>query len=159
MQSSAKHIQWQDGVQNHQNGGPLLVLDPHVNGYKFIELYQWEMCMQFHSRGSSNKVPTMDIGDKIKSFIVKLQEAHGKDKFSVFTEDEKIVKLKLFPKKMVEIKSMFKYSVNDRWWNISLAMHMMSTKSFSTFKNRILTWLKMNKYYMNKTIFKSSKDM
>ena len=145
-------------MQNHQNGEPFPVMDPNVNGYESIELYQWEKCMQFHSRGASNKVPTMNVGDKIKSFIVKLQEMHGKDKFLVFTEDGKIVKLELFPTKPVDIKSMFKYSVNDRWWNISLAMHMISTKSFSAFKNLILTWLKMNKYYMNKTIFKSSKD-
>eukprot|EP00957_Ditylum_brightwellii_P130864 9983287-Ditylum_brightwellii.AAC.1 len=120
MQSSAKHVQWRDGMQNHQNSEPLPMLDPNVNGYESIELYQWEMCMQFHSRGASDKVPTIDVGDKIKSFIVKLQETHGKDKFSVLTEDGKIVKLELFPKKPVEIKSMFKYSANDRWRNISL---------------------------------------
>eukprot|EP00957_Ditylum_brightwellii_P206230 15347450-Ditylum_brightwellii.AAC.1 len=108
MQLSAKYAQWQDGVQNHQNGEPLLVLDPNVNGYESIKLYQWEMCMQFHSRGASDKVPTINVGDKIKNFIVKLQEMHGKDKFSVFTEDGKIVKLKSFLKKPVEIKSMFK---------------------------------------------------
>eukprot|EP00957_Ditylum_brightwellii_P164152 12498426-Ditylum_brightwellii.AAC.1 len=123
MQPSAKHVQWQDGVQNYQNGEPLLVLDPNVNGYESIELYQWEMCIQFCSRGASDKVPTMDVGDKIKSFIVKLQEAHGEDKFLVFIEEGKIVKLKLFPTKPVEIKSMFKYSVNDRWRNTSLVMH------------------------------------
>eukprot|EP00957_Ditylum_brightwellii_P156638 11921750-Ditylum_brightwellii.AAC.1 len=125
MQLSANYVQWQNGMQNHQNGEPLPVLDPNVNGYKSIELYQWEICMQFHSRGASDKVPTMDVGDKIKSFIMKLQETHRKDKFSVFTEDGKIVKLKSFPKKPVETKSMFKYSANDRWRNISLVVHMM----------------------------------
>eukprot|EP00957_Ditylum_brightwellii_P056750 4300800-Ditylum_brightwellii.AAC.1 len=79
-------------------------MDHSVNGYEFIELYQWEMCMQFHSRGVSDKVPTMDVGDRIKSFIMKLQEMYGKDKFLVSIEDGKIVKLKSFLKKPVEIK-------------------------------------------------------
>eukprot|EP00957_Ditylum_brightwellii_P197535 15049582-Ditylum_brightwellii.AAC.1 len=48
------------------------------------------------------------------------KETHGKDKFSVFTEDGKIIQLETFPKKSVEIKSMFKYSVNNHWKNISL---------------------------------------
>eukprot|EP00957_Ditylum_brightwellii_P064082 4861607-Ditylum_brightwellii.AAC.1 len=102
MQSSAKHVQWQNGTQNHQNGKPLLVLDPNVNG------------------GASEKFPTMDVGDKIKSPIMKLQETHRKDKFLVFTEDGKINQLEAFPKKPVEIKSLIKYSVNNRWKNISL---------------------------------------
>eukprot|EP00957_Ditylum_brightwellii_P191800 14601143-Ditylum_brightwellii.AAC.1 len=62
----------------------------------------------------------MDVGDKIKGLIVKLQEMHGKEKFSVFTKDGNIIQLETFPKKPVEIKSMFHYSVNDRWKNISL---------------------------------------
>eukprot|EP00957_Ditylum_brightwellii_P128603 9810259-Ditylum_brightwellii.AAC.1 len=66
MQPSAKHVQWRDGVQNHQKSERLLVLDPNVNGYESIELYQWEICMQFHSRGASNKVPTIHDGDEIK---------------------------------------------------------------------------------------------
>eukprot|EP00957_Ditylum_brightwellii_P015696 1183555-Ditylum_brightwellii.AAC.1 len=76
MQLSAKHVQWQDCVQKHQNGEPLPVLYPNVNGYESIELYQLKICMQFHSRGASDKVPTLDVGDKIKNFIMKFQEMH-----------------------------------------------------------------------------------
>eukprot|EP00957_Ditylum_brightwellii_P173150 13181627-Ditylum_brightwellii.AAC.1 len=68
-------------MQNHQNSEPILVLDPNLNGYESIELHQWKMCMQFHSRGVSDNVLTMDVGDKIKSFIVKLQETYEKDEF------------------------------------------------------------------------------
>eukprot|EP00957_Ditylum_brightwellii_P055550 4210160-Ditylum_brightwellii.AAC.1 len=110
MQLSAKQVQWHNGIQNHQNREPLLVLDPKVNGYESIELFQWEMSLQFHSQGASEKFPTMDIGDKIKGLIVKLQETQGKENFSVFTEDGKIIQLEAFPKKPVEIKSLFKYS-------------------------------------------------
>eukprot|EP00957_Ditylum_brightwellii_P165030 12564442-Ditylum_brightwellii.AAC.1 len=95
-------------------------------------------------------------GKYVHNFTSK--ETNGKEKFSVLTEEGKIIQLETFPKKPVEIKSMFKYSVNDHWKIISLVLHVMSTKLFQAFKNPILTWLKMNKYFMNKTIFKSSKD-
>eukprot|EP00957_Ditylum_brightwellii_P028796 2175583-Ditylum_brightwellii.AAC.1 len=48
------------------------------------------------------------------------KETYGKEKFSAFTEDGKIIQFETFPKKPVDIKSMFKYSVNDHWKNISL---------------------------------------
>eukprot|EP00957_Ditylum_brightwellii_P064965 4928422-Ditylum_brightwellii.AAC.1 len=48
------------------------------------------------------------------------EETHGKEDFLVFTEDGKIIQLETFPKKPVEIKSLFKYSVKDCWKNISL---------------------------------------
>eukprot|EP00957_Ditylum_brightwellii_P100000 7620801-Ditylum_brightwellii.AAC.1 len=73
MSASAKKVQWCNGVQNHQNGQPLPVLDPKIEGYEFIELYQWEMCVQFCLHGASEKVPTIDVGDKVRNLIVKLQ--------------------------------------------------------------------------------------
>eukprot|EP00957_Ditylum_brightwellii_P073483 5584038-Ditylum_brightwellii.AAC.1 len=48
------------------------------------------------------------------------EETHRKDKFSAFAEDGKIIQLEAFPKKPAEIKSLFQYSVNDHWKNISL---------------------------------------
>eukprot|EP00957_Ditylum_brightwellii_P106321 8111471-Ditylum_brightwellii.AAC.1 len=54
--------------------------------------------------GASEKLPTMDVGDKIKGLIVKLQEMHEKEKFLVFTEGGKIIQLEIFPKEPVEIK-------------------------------------------------------
>eukprot|EP00957_Ditylum_brightwellii_P041206 3119021-Ditylum_brightwellii.AAC.1 len=61
MASSAKTVQWHNGMQNHQNGHLLPVLDPKVTGYEVVELFQWEMCLQFHSRGASMKVPAIDV--------------------------------------------------------------------------------------------------
>eukprot|EP00957_Ditylum_brightwellii_P057043 4323611-Ditylum_brightwellii.AAC.2 len=60
MTSSAKTFQWHNGVQNHQNGHPLLILEPKMAGYKAVELFQWKMCLQFHSQGALTKIPTID---------------------------------------------------------------------------------------------------
>eukprot|EP00957_Ditylum_brightwellii_P140419 10699013-Ditylum_brightwellii.AAC.1 len=86
MTKGGKHAKWQNGVQNHQNGKLLPVLDPQIKGYDPVELHQWEMCVQVLSRGASTKHPTCDVRDKLKSLGIKLQEAHGKEKFSLFTE-------------------------------------------------------------------------
>eukprot|EP00957_Ditylum_brightwellii_P038273 2893921-Ditylum_brightwellii.AAC.1 len=70
MASSTKTVQWYNCLQNHQNGHLLPVLDPKVTGYGVVELFQWEMCLQFHSQGVSTKVSTIDVGDEVKNFII-----------------------------------------------------------------------------------------
>eukprot|EP00957_Ditylum_brightwellii_P056008 4244524-Ditylum_brightwellii.AAC.1 len=60
MTKDGKHVKWQNGVQTHQNGKPLPVLDPQIEGCKSVELFQWEMCVQFSSHGASTKHPTSD---------------------------------------------------------------------------------------------------
>eukprot|EP00957_Ditylum_brightwellii_P150161 11435017-Ditylum_brightwellii.AAC.1 len=67
MTKDNKHIKWQNGVKNHQNGKLLPVLDPEIEGYDPVELYQWKMCVQFSSRGASTKHLTPNIQDKLKS--------------------------------------------------------------------------------------------
>eukprot|EP00957_Ditylum_brightwellii_P116879 8915556-Ditylum_brightwellii.AAC.1 len=57
----SKHVKWQNSVQNYQNGKPLPVLDLQIEGYDPVELYQWEMCVQFLLRGASTKHPTSDV--------------------------------------------------------------------------------------------------
>eukprot|EP00957_Ditylum_brightwellii_P172274 13115142-Ditylum_brightwellii.AAC.1 len=64
MTASDKQIQWRNAVQNHQKGLPLPVLDPKMASCEVIELYQWEMYIQFYSHGASTKIPTVDVGDK-----------------------------------------------------------------------------------------------
>eukprot|EP00957_Ditylum_brightwellii_P142457 10853321-Ditylum_brightwellii.AAC.1 len=71
----------------------------------------------------------MDMGDKIKSTIVKLQETQKKG-LLMFTEDGKLIQLETILKKAMEIKSYFSYKVHDRWKNVSLVLHVMSPKSF-----------------------------
>eukprot|EP00957_Ditylum_brightwellii_P138567 10562087-Ditylum_brightwellii.AAC.1 len=86
MTNNSKRVKWHNGIQNCQNGEPLPVRDPQIEGYKPVELFQWEMCIQFLSHGASMENPMSDVRDKIKSLIIKSQEMHGKDKFFLFTE-------------------------------------------------------------------------
>eukprot|EP00957_Ditylum_brightwellii_P195900 14925759-Ditylum_brightwellii.AAC.1 len=60
MTKDSKHVKWQNGVQNIQNGKPPPVLDPQIEGYKPVELFQWEMCVQFLLSGASTKHLTPD---------------------------------------------------------------------------------------------------
>eukprot|EP00957_Ditylum_brightwellii_P089255 6796843-Ditylum_brightwellii.AAC.1 len=115
MPVSVKKVQWCNAIQNCQNGQLLLVLDLKVSGYEDVELYQWEMCIQFHSCGASTKIPTVDIGDRVKTFIIKLHKHHGKEKFSVFTEAGKPIELETFPKKAPEIKAFLCYEVDENF--------------------------------------------
>eukprot|EP00957_Ditylum_brightwellii_P048332 3668086-Ditylum_brightwellii.AAC.1 len=158
MASSAKMVQWHNGVQNHQNRHLLLVLDPKVTGYEAVELFQWEMCLQFHSQGASIKVPTVDVGDKVKKIIILLHETHGKDKFTIFSEAGKWIKIETFSKKAPEIKTFLNYEVRENYKNILLVLHVMSLISYHAFKTPMMPWLIPNRYYMAKMIFKSSKD-
>eukprot|EP00957_Ditylum_brightwellii_P003309 250766-Ditylum_brightwellii.AAC.1 len=66
MSGNGKKVQCHNTIQNHQNGQPLPVLDPKVAGYEAIELYQWEMYIQFHLNGASTKISMIGIGDKFK---------------------------------------------------------------------------------------------
>eukprot|EP00957_Ditylum_brightwellii_P136241 10390400-Ditylum_brightwellii.AAC.1 len=78
MAGNGKKVQWRNSIQNNQNGQPLPALDPKVAGYEALELYQWEMCIQFHLRGASKKIPTVEVGDKIKKIVIKLHKTHSK---------------------------------------------------------------------------------
>eukprot|EP00957_Ditylum_brightwellii_P185713 14139321-Ditylum_brightwellii.AAC.1 len=60
MTKDGKHVKWQNGVQNHQTGKPLPVLDPQIEGYKPVGPFQWEMCIQFLLCGASTKHPMSD---------------------------------------------------------------------------------------------------
>eukprot|EP00957_Ditylum_brightwellii_P092414 7036942-Ditylum_brightwellii.AAC.1 len=89
MTKDGKHVKWQNGVQNHQNDKPLPVLDPQIKGYKPVELFQREMCIQLSLCRASTKNPTSDVRDKLKSLIIKLQEMHEKEKFLLLMEKGK----------------------------------------------------------------------
>eukprot|EP00957_Ditylum_brightwellii_P099015 7542777-Ditylum_brightwellii.AAC.1 len=66
MSASAKKVHWCNGTQNHQNNQLLPVQDPKIKGHETIKLYQWKMCVQFHSQVASEKGMTMNVGDKIR---------------------------------------------------------------------------------------------
>eukprot|EP00957_Ditylum_brightwellii_P109426 8346615-Ditylum_brightwellii.AAC.1 len=99
MNNDSKHVKWQNSIQNYQNGEPLPVLDPHIEGHKPVELFQWEMCVQFYLQGVSMQSPTADVGDKIKSIVIKLHEMHRKNKILLFTEKGARIKIKMSPPK------------------------------------------------------------
>eukprot|EP00957_Ditylum_brightwellii_P073967 5620501-Ditylum_brightwellii.AAC.1 len=111
MTKDGKHVKWHNGVQNHQNGKPLPLLDPQIEGHEPVELFQWEMCVQFSWCGALTKHPTSDVRDKLKSLIIKLQEMHRKEKFLLFTEKGERIKIKIFPAKAMEVYGLFNYTV------------------------------------------------
>eukprot|EP00957_Ditylum_brightwellii_P092783 7064056-Ditylum_brightwellii.AAC.1 len=84
------------------------------------------MCVQFSLHGASTKHITSDVRDKLKSLVVKLQEAHGKEKFSLFTEKGVRTKIKTFPAKAVDVQRQFRYTVHEKGYkNVSLILHAM----------------------------------
>eukprot|EP00957_Ditylum_brightwellii_P209996 15364461-Ditylum_brightwellii.AAC.1 len=111
MTRNGSKVQWHNAVQNHQKSQSLPVLDPKEVDYEAVELYQWEMYIQFHLRGASMKIPAVGMGDKIKKFIIKLHETHGKNKLLIFIEAGKAIELETFPKKAPEIKAFLDYKV------------------------------------------------
>eukprot|EP00957_Ditylum_brightwellii_P102583 7818484-Ditylum_brightwellii.AAC.1 len=72
------------------------------------------MYVQFLSHGASTKRPTSDVKDKLKSLVIKLQEAQGKEKFSLFTEKGVRVKIGTFPAKAVDVQRQFEYTVRKK---------------------------------------------
>eukprot|EP00957_Ditylum_brightwellii_P138566 10561997-Ditylum_brightwellii.AAC.1 len=140
MTKDGKHVKCQNGVQNHQNGKLLPVLDPHIEVYEPVELFWWEMCVQFLSCGASTKHPTSDVRDKLKSFVIKLQEAHGKEKFLLFTEKGEMIKIKTFPANAVDVHKLFKYTVHEKGYkNVLLILHAMVPMSFYDFKTQYIS--------------------
>eukprot|EP00957_Ditylum_brightwellii_P078141 5940905-Ditylum_brightwellii.AAC.1 len=146
MTNNGKHIKWHNGVQNHQNDAPLPVLDPQIEGYEPVELFQWELCIQFSLCGASMKNPMSDVRDKIKSLVIKLQEMLGKHKCSLFTEKGKRIKVKTFPAKAAEVYGMFDFTVCEKGYkNVSLILHAMVPMPFYDFKTPVYQWLQLNK--------------
>eukprot|EP00957_Ditylum_brightwellii_P134819 10279035-Ditylum_brightwellii.AAC.1 len=136
-------LKWHNAVQNHQNGEPLPVLDPAIEGYKPCELFQWEMCIQFHSCGASTLKHIMDIGKKNQKF----------------TKKGKHVLIKTFPPKPDKAHALVDYSVKDYdCKKVSMIFQFMSPILFHAFKTAMYQWLQLNKIFMMKMIFKSLKD-
>eukprot|EP00957_Ditylum_brightwellii_P059698 4532534-Ditylum_brightwellii.AAC.1 len=63
--------------------------------------------------------------------MIKLQEVHGKEKFSLFTEKGVRVKVETFLAKAVDIQQQFDYTVHEKGYkNVSLILHVMTPMSF-----------------------------
>eukprot|EP00957_Ditylum_brightwellii_P129620 9887863-Ditylum_brightwellii.AAC.1 len=79
-----------------------------------------------------------DVKDKLKSLVIKLQEAHGKEKFSLFTKKGVRVKIKTFPVKAVNVQRQFKCTVREKGYkNVSLILHTMAPMLFYNFKTPV----------------------
>eukprot|EP00957_Ditylum_brightwellii_P135081 10299098-Ditylum_brightwellii.AAC.1 len=62
--------------------------------------------------------------------MIKLQEVHGKEKFSLFTEKGVGVKIEIFPAKAVDVQQQFEYTVSEKGYkNVSLILHVMAPMS------------------------------
>eukprot|EP00957_Ditylum_brightwellii_P060210 4573270-Ditylum_brightwellii.AAC.1 len=114
MTKYGKHAKWLYCLQNYQNDKPLPVLDPQIEGYDSVEFYQWEICVHFLSQGVSTKHPLSDVQNKLKSLVNKLQEAHGREKFSLLTEKGDRIKIETFPANAVDVQRMFEYTVHEK---------------------------------------------
>eukprot|EP00957_Ditylum_brightwellii_P024018 1811081-Ditylum_brightwellii.AAC.1 len=70
--------------------------------------------------------------------MIKLQEAHRKEKFSLFTKKEVRVKIETFPAKAVDVQRQFDYTVREKGYkNVSLILHVMAPMSFHDFKTPV----------------------
>eukprot|EP00957_Ditylum_brightwellii_P150719 11475918-Ditylum_brightwellii.AAC.1 len=61
MTSGGKKVKCQNAVQNHQSGELLPILDPEIDGYEPVKLYQWEICVQFYAQGAFSTIPMVEI--------------------------------------------------------------------------------------------------
>ena len=59
----------------------------------------------------------------------------------------------------MDVQQQFENTVREKGYkNVSLILHAMAPMLFYDFKTPVYQWLQLNKIYMTKTIFKSSKD-
>eukprot|EP00957_Ditylum_brightwellii_P211290 15366003-Ditylum_brightwellii.AAC.3 len=101
-----------------------------------------------------------NVRDKLKSLVIKLQEAHGKEKFLLFTEKRVRVKIETFPAKAVDVQRQFEYTVREKGYkNILLILHAMAPMLFHDFKTPVYQWLQLNKIYMIKRFSKALRKM
>ena len=90
------------------------------------------------------KHPTSDVQDKLKSLVIKLQEAHGRGKFLLFTEKGERIKIETFPANVVDVQRLFEYTVREKGYkNVPLILHTMALLSFYGFKTPVYQWLQL----------------
>eukprot|EP00957_Ditylum_brightwellii_P066441 5043941-Ditylum_brightwellii.AAC.2 len=83
-----KQVKWQYVIINLQDREALSSLHHKIEGYKTVELYQWELNIQFFARGTTSTIPTAEVGNKVKHLLLKLHEADRKKNFTAFREKE-----------------------------------------------------------------------
>eukprot|EP00957_Ditylum_brightwellii_P081045 6164211-Ditylum_brightwellii.AAC.1 len=76
------------------------------------------MCVQFFTQGATNQTPIAGIGNKVKHLLLKLQEANGTNKFTMYNEEEKKLNVEISPKKAPDIKVLLNYEVKESTFEI-----------------------------------------
>eukprot|EP00957_Ditylum_brightwellii_P016388 1232008-Ditylum_brightwellii.AAC.1 len=92
---NVKEVQWRDATI-HQNNIVLMVLDPKTDSHKMSELFQWETHVQLSAQGASNDMPITKTGNKVKHQMLKLEETHDKNLFTVQSKKETRIKVATF---------------------------------------------------------------
>eukprot|EP00957_Ditylum_brightwellii_P108980 8313168-Ditylum_brightwellii.AAC.1 len=59
-----------------------------------------------------------DVRDKLKCLAIKLQEVHGKEKFSLFMGKGERIKVEIFPANAVEVHRLFEYTVHEKGYKM-----------------------------------------
>ena len=69
------------------------------------------------------------------------------------------IKIETFPANAVNVQRLFNYTVREKGYkNVLLILHDMAPMLYYNFKTPVYQWLQLNKMYMTKMIFKSSRD-
>eukprot|EP00957_Ditylum_brightwellii_P205130 15342411-Ditylum_brightwellii.AAC.1 len=117
--------------QKHQSSAP----------YPF-----WTICF-------THTIPQNDISGKfmystkVKSLLVKLYAAHGKDMINIFSETKRCLEVEMFPKMAKEVKDLLDYeTINGQYKNVTMILHVTGFIPFAQFENRVFNWLSPTTY-------------
>eukprot|EP00957_Ditylum_brightwellii_P056213 4261678-Ditylum_brightwellii.AAC.1 len=118
-------------------------LDHSFKGYDRANIFQWELVVQMYDHGAKSLTDINEVGQKLQTLLIKLQSAHGKSNFELFTEKHKRLKLKTFPKKADEVKKFLDNELlaNNCKRNMFFILHETGLISFGTLKQRVMKWL------------------
>eukprot|EP00957_Ditylum_brightwellii_P080311 6108294-Ditylum_brightwellii.AAC.1 len=110
-------------------------------------------------KGAMQMNSANDIGTKVKSLLVKLYAAHGKETINIFSETKRHLKVETFSKTAKEVKDLLEYEmINGQYKTMTMILHVTGLILIAQFKNRVLNWLKFNNIFLNMTIFCNMKE-
>eukprot|EP00957_Ditylum_brightwellii_P041896 3173193-Ditylum_brightwellii.AAC.1 len=90
----------QDYCYDKQQGGKALPnLEHSFEGYDPTDIFQWELSIQMWAHGATSLTNINEVGNKVRTVLMKLQSAHGKANFEMFNEKYKFIELKTFPRR------------------------------------------------------------
>eukprot|EP00957_Ditylum_brightwellii_P134490 10252928-Ditylum_brightwellii.AAC.1 len=94
------------------------------------------------------------MGNKVKSLLLKLYAAHGKDSINIFSKNKQRLEVEIFPKPAKEVKDLLNYDTADGCYkNVTMILHATGLIPFGQFKRQVFNWLKMNNIFLSMTNF------